>query len=230
MIELQAVTKQFQRGSAPPVAALRGVDMSLARGELVAIRGASGSGKSTLLNILGCLEAPTTGSFRLDGQDVAAAGDRRRSRLRARAIGFVFQAFHLLPRTTALENVEMPALYWPGTRSRADIRRRACAALEQVGLDHRLRHYPHELSGGEQQRVAVARAVINDPALILADEPTGNLDAASGAEVMRLLLALHAEGRTVVLVTHDEAVAALAPRQVVLRDGRIAADAGGEGA
>ncbi|HEY8054460.1 MAG TPA: ABC transporter ATP-binding protein [Terriglobales bacterium] len=229
MIELQAVTKQFQRGSAPPVAALRGVDMSLARGELVAIRGASGSGKSTLLNILGCLEAPTTGSFRLDGQDVAAAGDRRRSRLRARAIGFVFQAFHLLPRTTALENVEMPALYWPGTRSRADIRRRACAALEQVGLGHRLRHYPHELSGGEQQRVAVARAVINDPALILADEPTGNLDAASGAEVMRLLLALHAEGRTVVLVTHDEAVAALAPRQVVLRDGRIAADSG-EGA
>lgn len=230
MIELQAVTKQFQRGSAPPVAALRGVDMSLARGELVAIRGASGSGKSTLLNILGCLEAPTTGSFRLDGQDVAAAGDRRQSRLRARAIGFVFQAFHLLPRTTALENVEMPALYWPGARSRADIRRRACAALEQVGLGHRLRHYPHELSGGEQQRVAVARAVINDPALILADEPTGNLDAASGAEVMRLLLALHAEGRTVVLVTHDEAVAALAPRQVMLRDGRIAADPAGEDA
>jgi ABC-type lipoprotein export system ATPase subunit len=223
MIELQGVMKQFQRGSAPPVMALRGVDLSIARGELLAIRGASGSGKSTLLGILGCLEAPTRGLYRLDGHDVAAAGDRSRSRLRARAIGFVFQAFHLLPRTTALENVEMPALYWPGARARADIRRRARAALERVGLGHRLRHYAHELSGGEQQRVAVARALINDPALILADEPTGNLDAASGAEVMRLLLGLHAEGRTVVLVTHDQAVAALAPRQIVLRDGRVAA-------
>ncbi|HET9784420.1 MAG TPA: ABC transporter ATP-binding protein [Terriglobales bacterium] len=223
MIELHAVTKQFQRGSAAPVAALRGVSLHIARGELVAIRGSSGSGKSTLLSILGCLEAPTSGVYRLDGQDVAAAGDRRRSRLRARAIGFVFQAFHLLPRTTALENVEMPALYASGTRAGADIRRRARAALERVGLGHRLRHYAHELSGGEQQRVAVARAVINDPALILADEPTGNLDAASGAEVMRLLLELHAEGRTLVLVTHDEAVAALAPRQVLLRDGQLAA-------
>jgi putative ABC transport system ATP-binding protein len=223
MIELHAVTKQFQRGSAAPVAALRGVSLQIARGELIAIRGSSGSGKSTLLSILGCLEAPTSGDYRLDGRDVAAAGDRRRSRLRARAIGFVFQAFHLLPRTTALENVEMPALYASGTHSRADIRRRARAALERVGLGHRLRHYAHELSGGEQQRVAVARAVINDPALILADEPTGNLDAASGAEVMRLLLELHAEGRTLVLVTHDEAVAALAPRQVLLRDGQVAA-------
>ena len=222
MIVLDKVEKTFRRGSAPPVVVLRGISLRIERGEMVAIRGASGSGKSSLLYILGCLDRPTGGAYWLEERNLAHASDRQRSRLRAARIGFVFQAFHLLPRTTALENVEMPLLYGPGGgRGAARARQRATAALRRVGLGHRLRHYPSELSGGEQQRVAVARALIHDPALILADEPTGNLDATSGAEVMALLAELHQEGRTVVLVTHAEAVAAAAQRQIRLLDGRV---------
>jgi putative ABC transport system ATP-binding protein len=218
MIELEGIEKTYRRGGAA-VAALRGVDLRVAEGEWVAIRGASGSGKSSLLHILGCLDRPTAGRYRLQGYDLRGLNDRQLSRLRARRFGFVFQAFHLLPRTTALENVETPLLYG-GSRSRRDDPRRARAALERVGLGERLRHYPSELSGGEQQRVALARALVNDPALILADEPTGNLDAAAGETVLDLLAGLHREGRTLVLVTHDNAVAARAQRQIRMRDGR----------
>ncbi|MGH9518849.1 MAG: ABC transporter ATP-binding protein [Terriglobales bacterium] len=222
MIELVNIEKEFRRGSGPLVQALRGVSFSIARGEMVAIRGASGSGKSSLLNLLGCLDQPTRGQYLLDGRDVSRTDDRLRSRLRARHIGFIFQAFHLLPRTTALENVEMPSLYLArGRGEAAGIRQRARVALERVGLGHRLHHFPTELSGGEQQRVAIARAVINDPSLILADEPTGNLDATAGAAIMSLIAEVNGEGKTVVLVTHDEAVAAPAQRQIVLRDGRV---------
>lgn len=226
MIELVNIEKEFRRGSGPVVQALRGVSFSIRQGEMVAIRGASGSGKSSLLNLLGCLDQPTRGQYLLEGRDVARTGDRLRSRLRARYIGFIFQAFHLLPRTTALENVETPSLYLARGRGETTrIRQRACAALERVGLGHRLHHFPTELSGGEQQRVAIARALINDPALILADEPTGNLDAASGNAVMNLIAEVHDEGKTVVLVTHDEAVAERAQRQIVLRDGRVTEEA-----
>lgn len=222
MIEIEGVEKAYRRGSGLPVAALRGLSLRIAPGEIVAIRGASGSGKSSLLNILGLLDVPTSGRYRFEGADVGLASDRLRSRLRARRIGFVFQSFHLLPRTTALENVEMPTQYLGSKPAAAVIRARATAMLERVGLGHRLRHYPSELSGGEQQRVAIARALMNDPPLLLADEPTGNLDAASGAAVLALLLELRAEGRTVVLVTHDLAVAERTQRQIVLRDGVIA--------
>lgn len=226
MIELVNIEKDFRRGSGPVVQALRGVSFSIQPGEMVAIRGASGSGKSSLLNLLGCLDQPTRGQYLLEGRDVARTGDRLRSRLRARYIGFIFQAFHLLPRTTALENVETPSLYLArGRGETARIRQRARAALERVGLGHRLHHFPTELSGGEQQRVAIARALINDPALILADEPTGNLDAASGTAVMNLIAEVNGEGKTVVLVTHDEAVAKRAQRQIVLRDGRVTEEA-----
>jgi len=222
MIEIDGIEKTYRRGSGAPVSALRGLSLRIARGEMVAIRGASGSGKSSLLHILGLLDVPSRGRYRLEGADVGAASDRERSRLRARRIGFVFQSFHLLPRTTALENVEVPTRYLGARPPQAAVRRRAASMLERVGLGPRLRHYPSELSGGEQQRVAVARALMNDPPLLLADEPTGNLDAAAGAAVLDLLLELRAEGRTVVLVTHDAVVAARAQRQIVLRDGLIA--------
>lgn len=226
MIELVNIEKEFRRGSGPVVRALRGVSLTIGEGELVAIRGASGSGKSSLLNLLGCLDQPTRGQYLLEGRDVSQAGDGLRSRLRARFIGFIFQAFHLLPRTTAIENVETPSLYQ--ARNRGEVvatRARAKAALERVGLGHRLHHYPSELSGGEQQRVAIARALINNPALILADEPTGNLDANAGEAIMNLIMEVHGEGKTVVLVTHDEAVAARAQRQIVLHDGRVREEA-----
>lgn len=223
MIELDGIERVYRRGRAA-VAALRGVDLRVAEGEWVAIRGASGSGKSSLLHILGCLDRPTAGHYRLQGHDLRGLNDRQLSRLRARRFGFVFQAFHLLPRTTALENVETPLLY-AGRRNQRDGRQRARAALERVGLGERLRHYPSELSGGEQQRVALARALVNDPALILADEPTGNLDAAAGETVLELLAGLHREGRTLVLVTHDDAVAARAQRQIRMRDGRAEEEA-----
>jgi putative ABC transport system ATP-binding protein len=218
MIELERIEKTYRRGRAT-VAALRGVDLAVREGEWVAIRGTSGSGKSSLLHIIGCLDRPTAGCYRLQGHDLSGLTDRQLSRLRARRFGFVFQAFHLLPRTTALENVETPLLY-AGARSQRDGRRRARAALERVGLGERLRHYASELSGGEQQRVALARALVNDPGLILADEPTGNLDAAAGAVVLDLLAQLHQEGRTLLMVTHDDGVAGRAQRQVWLRDGR----------
>ena len=217
MIQVEKVSKTYTRGDLGTVEALKAVTFEISPGEFVAVRGASGSGKSTLLNILGCLDQPSSGSYRLDGEDVANYSDKQLSRVRNRKIGFIFQAFNLLPRTTALENVEIPMVYRDGHVDR----QRARAALERVGLANRTNHYPTELSGGEQQRVAIARALINDPALILADEPTGNLDFKAGQEVMTLLEGLHCDGRTILLVTHDDAIAARASRELRLQDGTI---------
>ena len=220
LITFDRVSRIYQMG-ATQVPALADVSLEIASGEFVAIVGPSGSGKSTMMHILGCLDRPTHGSYRLDGTAVAELDDDALARLRSRAIGFVFQSYNLLPRTSALENVATPLLYQGIGRS--ERRRRAGAALERLGLGDRMHHEPTELSGGQQQRVAVARALVTEPALILADEPTGNLDSHSGAEVTTLLRDLHATGRTVVLITHDVDVATAADRQIHLRDGRIAA-------
>jgi putative ABC transport system ATP-binding protein len=220
MIEAEDISKTYPRGDGGAVEALKKVSFQIAPGEFVAVRGASGSGKSTLLNLLGCLDRPSSGSYRLEGEDVARYSDKQLSRVRNARIGFVFQSFNLLPRTTALENVEMPMVYSDGHVDR----RRALSALERVGLAARANHFATELSGGEQQRVAIARALINSPALILADEPTGNLDLNAGREVMRLLDDLHNEGRTILLVTHDDAIAAYASREILLHDGAIDSD------
>ena len=220
MIELEGISKAYTRGEHGFVHALNSVSFRVAPGEFVVVRGASGSGKSTLLNILGCLDLPTAGSYRLDGEDVARYSDSQLARVRNAKIGFIFQSFNLLPRTTALENVEIPMVYDRGLVNR----RRALDALERVGLATRASHFASELSGGEQQRVAVARALINNPALILADEPTGNLDLVAGREVMGLLADLYKEGRTILLVTHDDAVAAYASRELLLRDGSVVSD------
>jgi putative ABC transport system ATP-binding protein len=201
------------------VDALRDVSLEVGQGEFVAIVGPSGSGKSTMMNIVGCLDRPTSGAYRLAGTAVAELGDDALARLRSRTIGFVFQSYNLLPRTSALDNVATPLLYQGvGRRERVA---RATAALERLGLGDRLHHEPSQLSGGQQQRVAVARAIVTDPALILADEPTGNLDTASGLDVLAVLRELHASGRTIVLITHDADVAAAASRQVHIRDGQI---------
>ena len=221
MIRLENLSKTYARSQREQVYALKTLSFEIAEGEFVVVRGASGSGKSTLLNILGCLDQPTSGAYFLCGENVAQQTDTQLSRVRNQKIGFVFQSFNLLPRTTAAENVEVAMVYHEG---RVD-RRRAIAALERVGLGARSNHFATELSGGEQQRVAIARALMNDPAFILADEPTGNLDAGSGGDVMRLLQELHGEGRTIVLVTHDDAVASYAMREILLHDGAIAHDA-----
>jgi putative ABC transport system ATP-binding protein len=220
MIETENLSKIYSRGEAGTVEALKAISFQIVPGEFVAVRGASGSGKSTLLNILGCLDQPSSGKYKFDGEDVARYADKQLSSIRNAKIGFIFQSFNLLPRTTALENVEIPMVYRDG---RVD-RRCALAALERVGLAARAHHFAMELSGGEQQRVAIARALINTPALILADEPTGNLDLNAGREVMHLLEELHHEGRTILLVTHDDSIAAYASREIVLRDGEIISD------
>ncbi|HET6899503.1 MAG TPA: ABC transporter ATP-binding protein, partial [Vicinamibacteria bacterium] len=203
--------------------ALRDVTLRIARGELVAIAGASGSGKSTLMNVLGLLDRPDRGHYRLDGREVAALGAREQAALRNAKIGFVFQAFHLIPQLTVAENVETPLLYAGVPPARW--RERALSCLERVGLLPRADHRPTELSGGEAQRAAVARALVTEPRLILADEPTGNLDSVTGEEIARLLEGLHRDGRTVVLVTHNDLLAGRAQRRIRLRDGRVEAEA-----
>jgi putative ABC transport system ATP-binding protein len=221
VIDLRRVVKTYATG-ALEVHALQGIELSIDRGEFVAIMGSSGSGKSTLMNIIGCLDAPTSGRYLLDGVDVRALEDEQLAAVRNRKIGFVFQSFNLLPRTTALQNVELPMVY--GGIRPADRRARAEAALTSVGLRGRFRHQSSELSGGQQQRVAVARAIVTNPAIILADEPTGNLDSASTNDVLSLFGDLNADGRTVVLITHEPDVADRASRVVTLRDGMVVTD------
>ncbi|KAA9157114.1 ABC transporter ATP-binding protein [Amycolatopsis acidicola] len=221
VLQVSGLRKSYGEGETA-VHALRGVSLTVEPGEYVAIMGASGSGKSTMLNILGCLDAPTAGSYRLDGFAVGSLNERQLCLLRNRKIGFVFQSFNLLGRTTALSNVELPLIY-AGLRKRTR-RARAMAALETVGLADRAGHRPNELSGGQQQRVAVARALVTAPALLLADEPTGNLDHASTAEVLAVFDRLHAQGKTIVVITHEDEVAAHAGRVVRFSDGRIVGD------
>jgi putative ABC transport system ATP-binding protein len=223
LIRMNNIKKTYLMGRVP-VSALQGVDLDIADGEMVAIMGPSGSGKTTLLNILGLLDTPSVGSYKLAGDEVAKLPDRRRSQLRNKRFGFVFQVYNLLPRLSASENVMIPLVY--GGVRRRDRRPRAEAALEAVGLKDRVRHRPSELSGGEQQRVAIARALVNEPSVILADEPTGNLDSKAGAAIMDLLQQLHEERKvTVILVTHDPNVAKPAERVVRLSDGQVEAAA-----
>jgi putative ABC transport system ATP-binding protein len=221
VIDVRDVHKTYELGEIS-VHALRGVSLRVERGEYVAIMGSSGSGKTTLMNIIGCLDVPTRGSYRLDGLDVRQFDQDDLSDVRNRDIGFVFQSFNLVPRTRALANVELPLSY--AGLSRVERRRRATAALEAVGLGDRVQHLPSELSGGQQQRVAVARALVTNPALILADEPTGNLDSVSTREVLEMLDRLNAGGRTIVLITHEDEVAAHAGRVIRLSDGVVIAD------
>ncbi|QRN99027.1 ABC transporter ATP-binding protein [Archangium violaceum] len=221
LIALRGVSKIYKTGDVE-VAALRGVDFDVEAGEFVAIMGSSGSGKSTLMNILGCLDRPTAGQYLLDGQDVSRLDRSGLALVRNRTLGFVFQSFNLLARTTALENVELPMLY-AGVPAR-ERRRRSREALERVGLGARLDHHPRQLSGGQQQRVAIARALVSRPRVILADEPTGNLDSRTSIEVMALFQELRQEGITLVLVTHEPDIAGYAGRVVVVKDGRIISD------
>jgi putative ABC transport system ATP-binding protein len=219
MIEIEAVSKVYRSGSID-VRAIDSVDLFIEEGEFVAIMGASGSGKTTLMNILGCLDVPSSGVYRLDGADVSTLRENQLAKIRSTQIGFVFQSFNLIPRADAIANVELPLIY-AGAHNR---RNRARAALERVWLGGRLHHMPNALSGGEQQRVAIARALVTDPKMILADEPTGNLDSHATTEIMDLFCELNHEGHTIVLITHERDVAALARRVVLLEDGRIVSD------
>jgi putative ABC transport system ATP-binding protein len=218
MLELRDIVKTYQSGKNVEVRALQGLDLRIADGEMAAIMGPSGCGKSTLLNIIGCLDIPTSGSYALDNMEVSHLSDSQLAELRNRRIGFVFQTFNLLPRTSALSNVELPLLYANGR----DSRRRALEALERVGMEHRASHSPSELSGGERQRVAIARALINNPSIILADEPTGNLDSRSSEDIITLLKELNRQEHiTVLVVTHESDIAGHAQKVIYLKDGRI---------
>ena len=220
MITLEGITKLYLTGEVE-VAALKGVSLHIPEGEFIAIMGPSGSGKSTLMNVIGCLDQPSSGRYILDGYDVSALTDDQLAWIRNRKIGFVFQSYNLIPRASAVHNVEMPLIYAGDSQQR---RERAMAALESVGLLERAGHLPSELSGGQQQRVAIARALVTDPAILLADEPTGNLDSESSLEIMKLLRDLNQQGRTIVLITHEPDIAAFAQRVVRLRDGVIVSD------
>jgi putative ABC transport system ATP-binding protein len=221
LIDIRDITKVYEMGE-EKVHALSGVTLGVERGEYVAIMGPSGSGKSTLMNLIGCLDTPTSGSYVLNGREVARMTDDELAAIRNQEIGFVFQTFNLLPRTTALQQVELPLVY--SGLSRRDRRDRAVRALEAVGLADRMNHHPNEMSGGQRQRVAIARALVNDPSILLADEPTGNLDSQTGAEIMALFDDLNSRGNTIVLVTHEEDIAAHARRIVRLLDGKVRDD------
>ncbi|MEO6056205.1 MAG: ABC transporter ATP-binding protein [Gemmatimonadales bacterium] len=221
IIRIVDLVREYRMGD-ERILALRGVSLSIRRNEYLAIMGPSGSGKSTLMNVLGCLDTPTAGAYWLNGQEVSGLTDDELARVRNREIGFVFQTFNLLPRATALHNVELPLVY-AGVRAN-ERRERAAAALERVGLADRRQHRPSELSGGQRQRVAIARALVNAPSILLADEPTGNLDSVTSEEIMGVFGELHAAGQTVLMVTHEPDIAAHAERVVVLRDGRVESD------
>jgi putative ABC transport system ATP-binding protein len=221
VIRIEGITKEYRMGYAT-VRALKGVDLLIHRNEYLAVMGPSGSGKSTLMNMVGCLDTPTTGRYEFNGRDVAAMGDDELAEIRNREIGFVFQTFNLLPRSTGLENVELPLIY--ANVGAVERRLRAEQAMEAVGLGDRMDHKPNELSGGQRQRVAIARALVNNPSIILADEPTGNLDSRTGEEIMALLENPYAGGHTIVVITHEENVALKARRIVRLRDGLIESD------
>jgi putative ABC transport system ATP-binding protein len=221
VIRIRDLTRDYVMGG-ETVRALRGVALEIRRNEYVAIMGPSGSGKSTLMNLLGCLDTPTGGEYWLNGQEVSRLSDNALARVRNKEIGFVFQTFNLLPRASALANVELPLVY-AGTPSR-ERHARAEAALARVGLADRMHHRPNELSGGQRQRVAIARALVNQPSILLADEPTGNLDSTTSEEIMRVFAELHGQGQTIVMVTHEPDIAACAGRVIVLRDGRIETD------
>ena len=222
VIELQNIKRNFQVGD-ETVHALRGVSFTITEGEFVTIMGTSGSGKSTLLNTLGCLDTPTSGEYLLDGISVRTMSKPQRAILRNRKIGFVFQSYNLLPKTTAVENVELPLMYNSGV-SASERRRRAIEALQDVGLGERLEHKSNQMSGGQMQRVAIARALVNNPAVILADEATGNLDTRTSFEILVLFQKLHAEGRTIIFVTHNPEIAQYSSRNIVLRDGQVKED------
>ena len=221
LIRIRDLGREYQMGE-ERILALQSVTLDIRRNEYVAIMGPSGSGKSTMMNLLGCLDTPTSGEYWLNGEEVSRLSDDQLARVRNREIGFVFQTFNLLPRATALHNVELPLVY-AGARGR-ERRERAAAALARVGLEHRMEHRPNELSGGQRQRVAIARALVNNPSILLADEPTGNLDSVTSEEIMRVFGDLHAAGQTVIMVTHEPDIAAHAERVVVLRDGRVESD------
>lgn len=222
IIKVENIRRDFKVGD-ETVHALRGVSFDISEGEFVTIMGTSGSGKSTLLNILGCLDTPTSGEYILDGNSVRTMSKNQRAMLRNRKIGFVFQNYNLLPKTTALENVELPLLYNPGVNAR-ERAERARAALEAVGLGDRLSHRSNQMSGGQQQRVAIARALVNNPAVILADEATGNLDTRTSFSILTLFQKLHREGRTIIFVTHNPELAEYSSRNIVLRDGKVVSD------